>query len=173
MQNEVSGNVRRKRYIFFSFFLSHWKIPLNQLCLDKQNCLTISLSSLYINSVHSFNFPSYYLPPFHTKLFFFFFSTYIFSRHLFNIIWYLQLDLASCYCKKEDVSVHMVRLKSAALRRLRKFHVFLQRHQTTKLLKNCLNCVFSLPFCENWYTAIIHLANFTRYLSCIYIYILT
>lgn len=68
-----------------------------------------------------------------------------------------SLDLASCYCKKEDVSVRMVRLKSAALRRLGKFHIFLQRHQTTEFLKNCLNCVFSLPFCKHRYTAIIHL----------------
>lgn len=68
-----------------------------------------------------------------------------------------SLDLTSCYCKKEDISVRTVRLKSAALRRLGKFHIFLQCHQTTEFLKNCFNCVFSLPFCKNRHTAIIHL----------------
>lgn len=102
------------------------------------------------------------LPPFFHKVVFFVFFLFLF-KHIFLAGTILIsfgtfiIDLTSCYCKKEDVSVCMGRLKSAAFRRLRKFHIFFQRHQTTEFLKNCFNCVFSLPFCKDRYTAIIHL----------------
>lgn len=130
---------------------------------------------LYINLVHSFNFPSYYLL-FFTKLFFSCFFLFLF-KHIFLAGTILIsfgtfiIDLASCYCKKEDVSVFMDRLKSAAFRRLRKFHIFFQRHQTTKFLKNCFNCIFSLPFCKNRYTAIVHLIYKFYLLSKLYIFL--
>lgn len=129
--------------------------------------LSIFLSNLYINSVHSFNFPSYYLLSF-TKLFFFVFCfvfKHIFSAGTFLILFGTFIKSRLCYCKKEDISVHMVRLKSAALRRLRKFHIFLQRHQTTEFLKNCFNCVLSLPFCKDRDTAIIHLMEILHVIS--------
>lgn len=100
------------------------------------------------------------LPLFFHKVVFFVFFLFLFKHiflagHHFNIIWYLHYR--SRLVLKEDVSVCMDRLKSAAFRRLRKFHIFFQCHQTTEFLKNCFNCVFSLPFCKDRYTAIVHL----------------
>lgn len=114
--------------------------------------------------VHSFNFPSYYLLSF--AKFFSYFFLFLF-KHIFLAGTILIsfgtfiIDLASCYCKKEDVSVFMDRLKSAAFRRLRKFHIFFQRHQTTEFLKNCFNCIFSLPLGKDRYTAIVHSSSST------------
>lgn len=121
---------------------------------------------LSIHKLGTFIQLSKLLPPFFHKVVFFHVFLFLF-KHIFlagTILISFDtfiIDLASCYCKKEDVSVHMGRLKSAAFWRLRKFHIFFQRHQTTEFLKNCFNCIFSLPFCKDWYTAIIHSSSST------------
>lgn len=120
-------SLRNKMWKNF-WWKSRKKIPdYSHLCLI--NILSIFLSNcinfLRINSMHSTQL-SKLLPLFLRKAFIVFFL-FLF-KHIslagtcLILFGTFSLDLASCYCKKEDV--HMVRLKSAALRRLRKFHIF-------------------------------------------------